>query len=143
MTVLQTFLSITPMLYISIIMLPVCLYLFLVFSKPKKTIAAATADPAGQLLEKRVDFSREFKSSVVLGATVAFGAAILIFLSGIVVDYRNSTGLFAVALPPATLPPIPTYVYPPAPILDAEGDVAGAPKTDDNTKKKKNSMFEL
>lgn len=125
MTILETFLKITPMLYVSMVMLPIMLYGYLVTSKSKKRVAAALANPADQLRVKRIDVRREFTSALFLGGCIAFGAAIIFFTASIVIDFKNSSGLFAVPLAPATFPPAPNnMVYPPEPVFESDAGAA-------------------
>jgi len=102
------------MLYVSMLMLPFVLYGYLAASPPK-TVVAAKADPGAQLKGKKISVRRELRSAIFLGASIAFVVAIIIFLGGLVVDYKNSQGLFALPLPNATFPPAPTAQLPPAP----------------------------
>jgi hypothetical protein len=123
MTAIQTLAQIPAMLYVSIILLPLSLYGFLVQSAPKKAVPAKIANPGDQLKEKKVDVRREALSSFFLGASIAFGASVVILVGGIIADYKDNRGLFAIPLPAAAYPPAPEYVYPPAPIIDAQGAV--------------------
>jgi len=118
------------------VLVPAALYGFFAASTPSKAIPARDENPADQLKEKKVDARREALSSLFLGATIAFGAAAVIILGGIIVDYKNSQGLFAVALPAATFPPAPDYILPPAPELDDQGGIAGKNNVVDTTKSK-------
>jgi hypothetical protein len=127
MTILESFAQIPLMLYISLPLLPAALYGYLHFSKPLKAIAAAAANPADQLREKKINIGREFLSSLFLGSCIGLGLAMLVSFSWIIGDYKNSRGLFAVALPASALPPIASYVFPPAPTAAAANAV---PATD-------------
>ncbi len=122
---MQTLAQVPPMLYVSMVLFPLFLFGFLTAAKPKRAVSAAMADPVDQLKERHVDIGREALSGVFLAATVACGAAAIIILTGVIGDYKNSRGIFAAALAPATLPPGPSYVLPPAPELNADGSVAG------------------
>jgi hypothetical protein len=136
MTILQTLGQVPPMLYASMLLLPIALYGFMAASAPKKTISARAADPADQLKEKKIDAGREIVSSVFLGATIAFGAAAMIIIGGVIMDYKNSRGLFAVTLPAATLPPASAYILPLAPEVDGQGSIVGNNKVIDPSKTK-------
>jgi hypothetical protein len=115
MTILETFLQIPTMFYVSLVFLPVTLFGYLTFSKPKKKVSAAAANPADTLKGKAPDVRRESTSAIFLGATIAFGAGLLISISMLVADYKNSRGLFAESLPAATFPPAMDNVFPPVP----------------------------
>ena len=114
MTILETFAQIPLMFYISLVFLPVTLFGYLTFSKPKKKISAAAANPADQLKQKAVDLKRESTSAIFLGATIAFGTAFLFSLGIIIGDYKNSRNLFAENLLAGTFPPAMENVFPPA-----------------------------
>ena len=119
MTILETFLSITPMLYVSIVLLPAALYGYLVVSKPKRHTSILMANPGDQLKEKTVDVRKEIVSALFLGSMIALGAAIIVFVGGIVADFKSSNGIFAVIMPAATTPPSLDNVFPPAPVETA------------------------
>ena len=147
MTILETFLSITPMLYVSIIMMPLALFGFLSVAKKKRTaILAARTDsptnPGDQLKEKNTDTSKEMLSSLFLAATMAFGLAIAFFVANIVTDYKDSRGIFAVVMPAATFPPAPAHIVPDGPVLpeeaveDGEDNADAASLTDETVNKK-------
>jgi len=145
MTILETFLSITPMLYVSIILMPLALFGFLSVSKTKRATvdSANPVSPGDQLKEKTTDTGKEMLSSLFLASTLAFGAAIVFFVANIVADYKESRGIFAVIMPAATFPPAPDHVVPPAPALpeeEAKSDEANPDAvnlTDDAAKDKK------
>lgn len=120
MTILETFLKIDPMLYVSMFLLPVVLYGYLVASRTKKRVAAALANPADQLKEKKINVRKEVTASIFLGTSIALGAAIILIISNVVIDFKNSSGLFAVPLAAATFPPAPSSVYPSAPEAGAQ-----------------------
>ena len=115
MAILELLSQIPLMFYFSAILLPAALYAFLTVSKPKKTVAALAANPADQLKEKKINVKKEFTSSLLLALIVAFGAAIIISIGDIIGDYKNDAGIFAKIMPPASFPPAPGYVFPPAP----------------------------
>ncbi len=115
MTILETFKQIPVMFYFSLFFLPVALYGYLAFSKPKKRQAAVSANPADTLKEKRLDMKRESIMVICLGATLALGAGLLISISWLVGDYKNSRNLFAESLPAASFPPASLDIFPPAP----------------------------
>jgi len=114
MTILESFAQIPLMLYISLILLPVTTYGYLVFAKPKKKVAAAAANPADQLKKKALDVKRESISALFLGATVAFCAGLLVGFGILISDYKNSRNLFAETMPAASFPPVQENVFPPA-----------------------------
>ncbi|MGB2631532.1 MAG: hypothetical protein WBC48_01285 [Minisyncoccales bacterium] len=126
MTIIETLAKIDPMLYASMFLLPFVLYGYLVSSKSKKRIAASLANPADQLREKKINIRKEITASLFLGGSVAFAAAIIIIIGFLVMDFKNSRGLFAVPLPAATFPPAPSWVYPSAPEKQAEAPAAKA-----------------
>jgi len=128
------------MLYASIVLLPVALYGYLSTSKSKKVVVASAASPGDQLREKSASVGRELLSALFLGSTLAFGVAIIIFLGGIVVDYKESRGIFAVVLPGETLPPAPAYSFPPAPVSDKEPAAEGESDSDTSDSKTSNEL---
>lgn len=103
------------MFYLSAFLLPAAVFGYLTASKPKKTIAAKSADPAEQLKIKKIDARRETRASTLLGLAIAAGLALLISIGQIIGDYKNDRGLFAVELPALSFPPAPDTVLPPAP----------------------------
>ncbi|MCU0653618.1 MAG: hypothetical protein MUD10_05165 [Candidatus Pacebacteria bacterium] len=115
MTIIETFAQVPLMLYISLVLLPGALWGYFFFSKPKKTIAAAAANPADQLKEKKINIEREFFQSLLLGACVGLGISLTVSLGWVIDDYKNNRGLFAAELPVATYPPSMGLEFPPAP----------------------------
>jgi hypothetical protein len=115
MTILESFAQIPLMFYISLLFLPVSIYGYLTFGKPKKKIVAAAANPADQLKKKALDVKRETTSAIFLGATIAFSVSLVVSMGILVGDYKNSHNLFAETKPAATLPPAMNNVFPPAP----------------------------
>jgi len=107
--------TIPIMFYISTLFLPVSLFGYLTFAKPKKKILARAANPADTLKEQRVDTERELTAAIFLGATIAFSAGLLISISWLIGDYKSSRNLFAESLPAASFPPAMQNVFPPAP----------------------------
>ena len=103
------------MLYVSIVLLPAALYGYLVASKPQRRASILTANPGDQLKERTIDVRKELVSAFFLGSMIALGAAIIIFVGGIVADFKSSNGIFAVIMPAATTPPAPNTVFPPQP----------------------------
>jgi len=116
MTILESFAQIPLMFYISLFFLPIVIYGYLVFSKPKKKIAAVAANPADQLKGKALDLKRESICVLFLGSSIAFGMGLLVSLGTLIGDYKNSRNLFAETLPAAAYPPGLEDVYPPAPV---------------------------
>ncbi|MFA6376480.1 MAG: hypothetical protein WCX69_03730 [Candidatus Paceibacterota bacterium] len=145
MTILETFLGITPMLYVLIILMPLALFGFLSISKTKRVAAdpANPASPGDQLKGKKTNAGKEMLSALFLASALAFGAAIVFFVANIVADYKESRGIFAVVMPAATFPPAPDRVAPPGPALpekEVESDEANpeaASLTDEVAKGKK------
>ena len=119
MTLLEALSQITPLLYASILLLPLFLWGYFKFSKSKKIVSIDQAIPGDQLKEKTVDAGREFLVSFFLGGTLALGAAIIIFLGQIISDYKNSEGIFASVVPNETYPPGPSFTFPPKPVIAA------------------------
>jgi len=115
MTILEMFMLIPVMFYLSAISLPIMLFGYFTYSKPKKRILAKSANPADTLKEQKVDAKRESTSAMFLGATIAFGAGLLISMGWLVNDYKNSERLFAESLPAASYPPTIEDPVPPAP----------------------------
>jgi hypothetical protein len=114
MTILESFAQIPLSLYISLLLLPGALYGYLHFSKPLKTIAAAAANPADQLRDKKINIRRESFSSALLGASIGLGITMILSFNWIIGDYKNGRGLFAATLPPAAFPPAMSFELPPA-----------------------------
>ena len=114
MTILESFAQIPLMFYISLFFLPVTTYGYLLFAKPKKKVSAAAANPADQLKKKAFNVKRESILTLFLGATMAFGAGLLVSIGILVGDYKNSRNLFAETLPAASIPPAQQNIFPPA-----------------------------
>ena len=123
MSILESFARIPLMLYMALLLMPLSLYGYFRFSKPLKSIAAAAANPADQLRDKKINLRREFLMSLFLSACIGLAAVMLISFSWIIDDYKNSRGLFAATLPAATLPPSQSNLFPPAPPANATGTV--------------------
>ncbi len=123
MSILESFAQIPLMLYLALLLMPLALYGYFRFSKPVKSIAAAAANPADQLRDKKINLRREFLMALFLSGCIGLAAVMLISFGGIIDDYKNNRGLFATPLPAATLPPSQTYVFPPAPVVNSTGTV--------------------
>jgi len=115
MSIFETLSQIPPMFYLAALLLPAALFGYFFVAKPKKTIAAKSADPAEQLKAKKLDARREARISALLGLSIACGLALLISIGQIIGDYKNDRGLFAAELPPLSFPPAPDSELPPAP----------------------------
>jgi hypothetical protein len=99
-----------------------------VSSKTKKRVAAALANPADQLKEKKINVRKEVVSAVFLGSSIAFGVGIIFLISSVVINYKDSSGIFAIPLPAATYPPAPGAVYPPQPPADTAAEAPAVKK---------------
>lgn len=115
MTILESFAQIPIMFYISLFFLPITFYSYFVFSKPKKRISAAAANPSDQLKGVALDLRREMTAIISLGATIAFGLMLTLTIWGLIDDYKNSRNLFAESLSVASFPPLIENIYPPVP----------------------------
>lgn len=115
MAILEIIKQIPTAFYLSLVILPIAVWGFFAASKPKKTILAKNADPAEQLKAKKVNLKKEIQSGLLLGTAIAAGLGLFISLGMIIGDYKNDRGMFAVILPPLSLPPAPEAVLPPAP----------------------------
>lgn len=116
----------TPiMLYVSLLFLPVMIFGFFSAHGRRRKISASKANPADALKGAKINERREILSSLFSGAAIAFGAAIIILSGDLISDYKNSRGVFAPALPVATIPPAISAAFPPPPEVDAQGNIVG------------------
>lgn len=95
--------------------MPVSLLGYFKYSRPLKTINAASANPADQLKERKVNIKREMITSLFLGSCIGLGIGIILSLSWVIDDYKNNRGLFAPTLSITSIPAAPKYDLPAVP----------------------------